>query len=500
MENAIIAFKFGWMYFSSNPQIFIYITFGVFFGLIFGCIPGLTAALGVSLLLPFTYKMVAQEGIAMLIGIYVGGISGGLYGATLLNIPGTPAALVTCFDGYPMAKKGHAPEALSLGIFCSFIGGMISMFFLSTLSPLLAGIALSFGPYEFTAMGFLGLSVVVSLTSNSLVKGLISATIGVFLSMVGMDPVLSVNRFTFGFWQLSGGLPLLATLMGFFALGEILNQTSTNIKGESSVIKVRKKVPIFPQLDVLKKSVKGMVISSLIGTWIGILPGVGQSIASLISYNQLKKMSKNPEKFGTGYFEGIVASETANNAVNGGALIPMLTMGIPGDLVTAILLGALIIQGLEPGPLLFQRNIDIVGSVFLSYFFANIIMFIIAISFIKILVRLLEIPSYVLYPIILVMCVLGAFTIRNRIFDVWVFVIIGVFAYFLNKNNFALPPVILGFILGPIIEINFRTAMQASHNDFSFFITRPISFLLIIVSIYLIVMPLVRDYQSKKNK
>ncbi len=227
MEQAITAINIGWSYFALNPIIFLLLIFGVFFGLIFGCIPGLTAALGVSLLLPFTYSMSPEQGIAMLIGIYVGGISGGLYGATLLNIPGTPAALVTTFDGYPMAKKGNAAEALSIGIFCSFAGGMISMVLLVTISPQLAKIALLFGPFEYTAMGIMGLSIVVSLTSKSLIKGLISAIIGIFLSMVGMDPVLAVNRFTFGNWQLAGGLPLLATLMGFFALAEILTQLKT---------------------------------------------------------------------------------------------------------------------------------------------------------------------------------------------------------------------------------------------------------------------------------
>ena len=499
MEEAIIAIKLGLMYFSSNPQIFILMTFGVIFGLIFGCIPGLTATLAVSLLLPFTYKMAAQQGIAMLIGVYVGGISGGLYGAILLNIPGTPAALVTCFDGYPMAKKGQVTEALSLGIFCSTMGGIISMFFLAILSPLLAKIALMFGPYEFAALGFMGLGIVVSLTSKSLIKGLIGAVIGVFLSMVGTDPVVSGPRFTFGLWQLSGGLPLLSTLMGFFAVSEILSQTA-NLGVESSIIKVTKKVPIFPPLELLKKSVKGIGISSLIGTWVGILPGVGQSTGSLLAYNQLQKMSKSPEKFGTGYFEGVVASETANNAVCGGALIPMLTLGVPGDLVTAVLLGALIIQGLEPGPLLFQKNIDIVGSVFISYFLANIIMFIVAISCIKIFVRLLRVPTYILYPVILVMCVLGTFTIRSRVFDSWVLLLTGVLGYFLRISDFGLPPVILGFILGPIIEINFRIAMQVSNNDFSPFFTRPIALVLVIISIYQIAMPLISNIKHKKDK
>jgi len=496
MEQAITAINIGWSYFALNPIIFLLLIFGVFFGLIFGCIPGLTAALGVSLLLPFTYSMSPEQGIAMLIGIYVGGISGGLYGATLLNIPGTPAALVTTFDGYPMAKKGYAAEALSIGIFCSFAGGMISMVLLVTISPQLAKIALLFGPFEYTAMGIMGLSIVVSLTSKSLIKGLISATIGIFLSMIGMDPVLGVNRFTFGNWQLQGGLPLLATLMGFFALAEILTQLKT-IRKKSNIIKIRKKVPILPSRDILRKSLKGIGISSLIGTWVGILPGVGQSTGSLMAYNQLKQMSKTPEKFGTGYFEGIVASETANNAVNGGALIPLMTLGVPGDLVTSILLGALIIHGLQPGPLLFQNNIQIVGSIFLSYFFANIIMFVLAISLIKVFIRLLEVPVYILFPVILVMCVLGTFTIRNRIFDVWVLIAMGVLAYLLTQSGFSLPPAILGYILGPIIEINFRIAMQASHDQVSNFVTRPISLFLMTIGLIFIIMPIIGKIKNK---
>lgn len=499
MSAMINAFLSAYQYYAGNPIIFVLITIGVFFGLIFGIIPGLTATLAVTLILPFTYQLTTEMAIAVLIGIYVGGISGGLYGAILLNIPGTPASLVTCFDGYPMARKGQASLALSLGIFCSLIGGMFSGIVLVFLSPLLAKIALIFGPFEFAALGFMGLSVVVSLTAEDLIKGLIGMIIGVLISMVGIDPITYGGRFTFGFWQLTGGLPLLATLMGFFALGEILFQ-STQMGGESTIIEVKEKIMVFPPMNILKKSIKLITLSSVIGTWIGILPGVGQSTASLIAYNQGRKLSKTPEKFGTGHYEGIIASETANNAVNGGALIPMITLGIPGDLVTSVLLGALIIHGLDPGPLLFQKNIEVVGSVFVSYLISNIIMFVIATVFLKILIKFLKVPYSYLFPIIIIMCVLGAFTIRNRIFDCWVLLITGVFAYLLRMGQFNLPPIVLGIILGPIIEFNFRLAMQGNYSSIKPFFSRPISLILVIISFYTILSPVfLKKINQRKN-
>jgi putative tricarboxylic transport membrane protein len=462
----------------------------VILGLIFGVIPGLTAALGVSLILPLTYVMSPIQGLATLIGIYVGGISGGLYGAVLLNIPGTSASIVTCFDGFPMAKKGHAAEALSMGIFASFIGGTFSMFVLITVAPLLARVAVIFGPWEYTALGIMGLSVIVSLAGHDILKGLIASTLGIFISVVGMDPILGINRFTFGLWQFNSGFPTLATLMGFFALGEMLTQVRSMANKKAEFIRMQERVPLLPSWENLKKSHGAMWIGSIVGTAIGILPGVGQSTAAMIAYSQTQSLSKKPEEFGTGRIEGIAASESANNAVNGGAMIPMMTLGIPGDLVTSILMGGLVIHGLQPGPLMFKLNVDVVGSMFIAYALSNVVMFVIALASVRLFVQLLKVPAKILYPVILIMCILGTYSVNNRIFDIWVLMGAGIFGYFFTGSGFPLPPLILGYILGPIVESNFRTAIIAANGSFSELWSRPIALAILVAALLFIAAPL----------
>ncbi len=476
--------------FFGDPLVFPFLVAGVLLGLVFGCIPGLTAALGVSLILPLTYRMTPIQGLSTLIGIYVGGISGGLYGAILLNIPGTSASIVTCFDGSPLAKQGHAAEALSMGIFSSFIGGTFSMFVLITLAPMLAKVAVIFGPWEYTALGIMGLSVVVGLTGKDMIKGLIASVVGIFLAMVGMDPVLGATRFTFGYWQLNSGFPTLATLMGFFALGEMLTQVRAMSSTGAQFTPMQERVPLLPSRENLKKSQPALWIGSIIGTLVGILPGVGQSTASMIAYSQTKTLSKRPEEFGHGRIEGVAASESANNAVNGGAMIPMMTLGIPGDLVTSILMGGLVIHGLQPGPLMFKLNLDVVGSMFVAYALSNIVMVVIALALVRLFVRLLKVPAKILYPVILIMCILGTFSINNRLFDLWVLLGAGTFGYFFTGSGFSLPPLILGYILGPIVESNFRTAIVAASGDLSDLFRHPIALTILGISVFFVVLPL----------
>lgn len=492
MELLIDGLKFLFQ----DSQAFLLIVFGVFFGLIFGSMPGLTAALGVTLLVPFTFTLTAEQGIGMLIGIYVGGICGGLYAATLLNIPGTPANIVTMFDGYPMAMQGRGSEALTLGVFSSLIGGLVGMGVLTLLAPFLAKVALMFGNWQTFALGILGLSVVVSLCSTDLIKGLISAVIGILLAMVGMDPVLGVSRFSFGTWQLDGGLETLAALMGFFAIAEILRQLDL-LGVEGNRLTIKSKVRYFPPLKEIIGNIKVMLGSSFIGTFFGILPGVGQSAGSLFAYNQFKNYSRTPEKWGKGHPGGIAASEAANNAVNGGALIPLMTLGIPGDLVTAVLIGGLVIHGLQPGPLLFRDNPEVVGAIFSSFLIANIIMFIMAILLARFFVRLLDVKFHVILPVILTMCVLGSFALNNRVFDVWVLLVIGVLGYFLLRSEYPLPPIILGFIIGPIIEDNLRTGLIQTRGDLIVGISNPLTIGLLVASAITIVYPLIL---SKKNE
>ena len=349
-----------------DPLTILYFLIGVFGGIVFGAIPGLTGALGVSLMLPFTFAMSPTQGITVLIGIYVGGVSGGLIASIMLNIPGNAAAIVTCFDGAPMARNGHPYRALSYGATASLIGGLFSGVVMIFVATKLARFGLMFGAWEYFALGIMGLAVVISLCSDDMIKGLISAIIGMMLAMIGMDKLSSLERFTFGWWRLSGGFGEMTVLMGLFALGEILSQLK-NLGKPMNQVDSDERRTVLPRKGAFKGLKKSLCISSIIGTLIGVLPGVGQSTAALVAYNQAKNSSKEPEKFGTGCAEGIVAPESANNAVCGGALIPMMTLGIPGDTITAMLMSGLIVHGLAPGASLFSSNPEVIGTIYFAY-------------------------------------------------------------------------------------------------------------------------------------
>lgn len=497
--NVFLALSDGINSIIADPMIFVWITIGVFGGLVFGAIPGLTATLGITLMLPFTYVMGPALGVSTLVAIYVGGISGGLVSAILLNIPGTPSSIVTCFDGAPMAKQGRPSEALTLGVFASMVGGIFSGLALITISPVLAKVALIFGPWEYFAMGVMGLSIVVSLCSKDMIKGLISAIFGVLLAMLGTDPVSGVQRFTFDMWQLSGGLKSVAVLMGLFAYAEILKQIQDlHVKAERYTVK---KIRLFPERKLIKETFRTLITSSFIGTIIGILPGIGQSTACLMSYNVARQTSKTPEKFGTGHPEGIVASEAANNAVCGGALIPMMTMAIPGDLTTAVILGGFVIHGIQPGPGLFDNNASLVNVIYVAYVLACIVMFVMFVLLMKFFIRVLSIPSNYMYPVLVVTCLLGAFTLNNRVFDCWVLLIVGVVGYIMLNSGFTLTPIVLGYILGPIIETNFRTAIITSRGNLMDVVNYPIAMSLLAVGLVMLFLPKVTSMiQARKAK
>ena len=487
--------------FVENPSMLLLMVVGVFFGMVFGAIPGLTAALGVTLILPFTYSMDAGSGLTTLIAIYVGGISGGLISACLLNIPGSPASLVTCFDGAPMARNGRPADALALGVFSSVIGGLFSGLILIVVAPQLAKVALLFGPWEYFALGVMGLLVVVSICSNNMIKGLLAAVIGLLLGMIGMDPVSSVQRLTFGVWQLNAGFSLLATLMGLFALCEVLVQTRD--LGIRFNILDTGRIRLFPRKEIIQGKSRVFAVSAVIGTVIGILPGIGQSTASMLAYNTARQMSKEPERFGTGFEEGVIASETANNAVCGGALIPMMTLGIPGDTVTAILLGGLVVHGLQPGPLLFNSGGNIVGIVFIAYLMACVVMYFMEMGLMKMFIKLLKIPLNILLPVILLMCVVGTFSTNNRLFDVWVFFFVGILGYIMVSDSFPLGPTVLGYILAKTIESNMRTGLVSSNGSFMGFFKSPLAVGLLAFGIILLFLPMVmgklKQRKASKN-
>ncbi|SES11580.1 tripartite tricarboxylate transporter permease [Salipaludibacillus aurantiacus] len=481
-----------------NITTILIIAGSVFLGIFFGAIPGLTASLGIALLLPFTFGLGPVNGLAALLGMYVGATSGGMISATLIGIPGTGASIVTTFDGYPMAQQGKANRALSLGVFASLVGGVISMILLTFIAPLLARVALMFGPWEYFALGIFGLTIVVSVSSNNMLKGLIAACLGVFITMIGQDPVVATPRFTFGFGQLEGGFSLLPTLLGFFAISRFFMDVSTTDK-LAPAITLDNKYKVFPPLGDIKKSIRNLVRSSFIGTWIGILPGAGGSIASFLAYDRARKASKTPEKFGTGHSEGVIASESSNNSVTGGALIPLMTLGIPGDMVTAVILGGLLIHGLQPGPMLFSNNAEIVGSIFIGLLFATILMFIIQSGLMRYFAKIIKVPKHILLPVIIVMSMVGTFSANNRIFDLWVLIIFGFIGYILIKNKFDLAPLILGYILGPIIEKNWRLGLMATNGDYLPFVTRPVSVLLLTVAVLSILYPIYKSKRAAKK-
>ena len=495
--SGISTFLLGVREIFSSPTIILLLIAGTFMGIIFGSIPGLTGALAISLILPFTYHMDASAGLAVLIAIYVGSISGGLISAILLNIPGTPAAIVTCFDGSPMAKAGHPSKALVLGTFSSLVGGIIGGLFMILISGPMATFSLKFGYWEYFAMGIMGLCIVISLTGKDPLKGYIAAILGIFAGMVGTDSVSTVTRFTFGNWQLQGGFSDLPVLMGLFAISEIVvSVCSINQKIERREIDA---TPMLPKKEWLKGTGKTMAVSSLIGTGIGILPGIGQATASLLAYTTAKQNSKHPEKFGTGYAEGIVASEAANNAVCGGALIPMMAIGIPGDVITSILLGALVLHGLQPGSLLFNSNPGVVGVIFAGYILANIIMYVMQLGMMRFFVQMLRIPLNLLYPIIIAACLVGGIATNNRVFDAGVLVGFGIVAYLMVRNDYPLPPMVLGYVLSGVIEKNFRTAVIASDGSFLPLFSRPIALVLLALGIAMALLPTIRKLRRKKK-
>lgn len=471
---------------------------GVCAGIIFGAIPGLTATMGVALFLPFTFKMEPTAAFALLLGIYVGGIYGGSITAILIKTPGTGSAAATVVDGYPLAQKGLALEALSATTIASFIGGIFSCFVLIFLAPRLASVALKFGPAEYFAIGLFGLSIVSTLTTGNTVKGLISACIGLLIAMIGMDPVTGSLRLTFGSIEMIGGVEFVVALIGLFAISEVIFKVEglTRTKGlDLGSVKgklVSKSVIWANKFNILR--------SSVIGTIIGIIPATGGGMAAWLAYNEAKRASKHPEEFGKGCFEGVIAPEASNNAVTGGALVPLMTLGIPGDVVTAVLMGALMIQGLTPGPALFRDNPQVVTGIYAMMILANIFMLLIGLCAIKLFVKILKVPTKVLMPVVLIMCFVGAYAISNSVFDMKAAFVLGILGYVLQKAKYPMAPILLGLILEPIIESNFRRAITISHGSLSIFL-RPISLVFILIAVICFTFPLISaNYKAYKEK
>ncbi|MGE4283318.1 MAG: tripartite tricarboxylate transporter permease [Clostridia bacterium] len=482
-----------------TPTTLILIIIGVIIGIVFGAIPGMSAAMAVALCLPISFGFEPVEGISLLLGLYIGGISGGLISAILLNMPGTPSSIATTFDGAPMAKNGQAGKALGVGIVYSFLGGLVSILLLMFLSPPIAKISLKFSPYEYFSVSIFALTMIASLSEQSMAKGLLSGMVGVSMAMVGVAPIDSYKRFTFGSHDLEIGFALLPVLVGLYAISEVI--TTAEDKGvvtSDNIVDFEIRGFGFTMREFREQFIN-FVRSSLIGTGIGILPGIGGGTSNIIAYVTAKSQSKHPEKFGTGIIDGIVASETSNNASIGGALIPLLTLGIPGDTVTAMLLGGLMIHGITPGPMLFRTNGDLIYSIFAALLVANVVMLILEFFGMRIFVNMLKVPKNILLSVIVVLCVVGAFANNNRIFDAYAIVIFGIVGYILIKIKYPLPPVILGFILAPIIETNLRRGLMLSKGSMSPFFTKPISATFLAIAALSVLISIIKEIRKRKK-
>jgi putative tricarboxylic transport membrane protein len=469
-----------------SPGTFLLVLAGTVLGIVFGAIPGLTGALAIVILMPFTYAMAPEPGIALLVAIYVGGISGGFIASALIGIPGTPSAVATTFEAWPLTKKGGVAKALGIGIVASFIGTFFSGLIALFLSPVIADYAVKLGPWEIFGLCFLAISLIVSLSEGNLVKGLAGAAIGFLIASVGAAPIDGTIRFSFGFMELFGGVPLAATMIGFFAFSQILVDFG---KGEM-------KLPEMPtaklrglgfKLKEMKDNLWNIIRSFFIGLFIGFLPGLGPGISSVVAYGKAKSASRHPEEYGKGSVEGLWATETADNATIGGAVIPMMSLGIPGDSTTALLLGALTVQGMNPGPLLMTNHPVLSYVLFGSLLLSAVLTLGIQFWGMRLFPRLLRIKFHYLMPVIALICYVGAYSDTNSIFTLYLLLACGVIGFFLAWAGIPLTPLILAYILAPLLETNLRRGLSFSRIGPWVFFARPISAILVLVSVASIV-------------
>lgn len=461
------------------------IVIGVFSGIVVGAIPGLTGSMLIALTLPITFHMTPLHATSLLVAMYVGSITGGLITATLLRMPGSPAAVMTTLDGYPLAKSGQPGRALGLGITASFFGSLVAWVALATISEPLSELAVKLTPFNYFALVMMAMVLIASVAGGDMVKGLISGFLGMLATFPGVDPSGGEMRLMFGLDDLVGGFKLLPVLIGVFAVSQIFAD-ALDMKSKPKVLEFSNK-GLFMSLSDLKTQAVNLIRSSFIGTVIGIMPGVGASVGSAISYLFAKLGSKTPEKFGKGSEEGIVASEAANNATVGGALIPLIVLGIPGSVTDAILIGALTIHSIQPGPLLFSTNPDIVWNVIAVDLVATFVMFALMLGLIRFYVRVSTIPKTYLLPLIMVFCVVGVFSLNNTMFDVWTMLGFGVVGFLMERAGFSLGPFVIGYVLAKVAEAKLRQGLMFTDGDITPLFTDPLSAGMLLIALGLLV-------------
>lgn len=476
-------------------QNLLMMVLGVSAGIIIGAIPGLTIIMAIVVLLPLTFGMDSVTGMYLLLGAFCGGSFGGSISAILLNTPGTAVAGATILDGYPMARKGRAADALKISLVGSTFGGIFSCVALLFFAPLIARLAFAFGPAEFFALTVFGLAMVSRVSGKSIIKGVIAACLGLGLSTIGTDQIEGIPRFAFGELNLYVGINLVVVMLGIFALSEmLLRSTEETGSGEKSIDIGKATLSI---RDIFGHW-KTMLVSSLIGLYVGAVPGAGGGIGAYMSYNAAKNMSKKPQEFGEGCVDGLLAPETGNNATTGSALIPMLTLGIPGSAPVAVLMGALTMQNIVPGPELFTKDSFWVYSIMLGLFLINIFLFIEGSLLTKIFVKINKAPIQALIPTILVLCMLGSYTLRSSVFDIKILLIFTVLGFIMKKFDFPIPSLTIGMVLGQLAESNFRRALVLSNGDYWIFLRRPLSAAFFGITFLALVFPLIKKMVKQR--
>jgi putative tricarboxylic transport membrane protein len=479
-----------------QPVNLFYCFVGVFIGTLVGVLPGIGPVGAMSLLLPTTFKATPEAAIIMLAGIYYGAMYGGSTTSILVNIPGEAASVVTCLDGYQMAQQGRAGPALGIAAFGSFIAGTLSILGLMLLAPPLSKFALRFGPPEYFTLMVLGLTILIYLAHGSMSKALIMAAFGIILGLVGLDSINARPRFTFGKMELIDGVGLVPVVMGLFGVSEVLLNIEQVVRRD--VLKTRVK-GLLPTVKDWRDSTGPIARGSLLGFFLGILPGGGAVISSFISYAVEKRISKHPERFGTGAIEGVAGPESANNAATGGAFIPLMTLGIPPNVIMAMLLGAFMIHGVTPGPLMMKQNPGIFWGVIVSMYIGNIMLLILNLPLITIWVQVLKVPYKILFPLILLFCLIGVYSVNNVVFDIYIMLIFGIMGYLMKKFGYEGAPLVLAFVLGPLMENNLRKSLIISQGDFSIFFVRPLAAVSLILALFLLISPLIPGLGKKRK-
>lgn len=469
--------------------------FGVVIGTLVGAIPGMTVTMGVALTLPFTFSMNPVTGILLLLGVYKGGLYGGSITAILINTPGTPPAACTALDGYPLSQKGHARKALDIALYASCVADFISNLSLILLAGTLAALALRFGPPEFFTLIVFSLTIIAGVSGDRLAKGLISACCGLILATIGLDIIYGTNRFVFDETELMAGLNFIPVLIGLFALPVVIDHYWTGFRRPVRSGRLDRSGATFAEF---RRCVKSIVRGSFIGVGLGAIPGIGGAPAAFLSYSEARRTSSKSENFGKGELEGVAAAEAGNNGVAGATMIPLLALGVPGDVITAVILGAFMIHGLRPGPFLFQQNIDIIYALFMGIMLSSVFLFIVGKLSIRALSRIAEIPNSVLLPCVLVLCTYGAYAVNNNMFDLLVMMLMGILGFVMLRLKLPAAPFLIAFVLGPLLEDNFRQSLLLGEGSAGIFFRSPICIVFWVLTVVSLVLITRRGLQDSK--